>query len=91
MQRYKYGAWELPDNALALLKPYGFVTHRRVAEIDAGNAGKARRDYFRLKPGEAALADLRASVEQIAWDDAQTGAIGLLGVASAKRPGRRGR
>lgn len=90
MQRYRFGAWEIPDNALAVLKFYGMVNHRRAAEMDASNGGKARRDYFLLPPGVTALASIRLTVDQIDWYDQQADAIALLdasatGAAARKR------
>jgi hypothetical protein len=80
MQRYKYGAWELPDNAMALLKSHGLVTQRRASEPDADNAGRARRDYFLLDAGAQTLAKMRGEVKQIHWYDLQADAIGLLNI-----------
>lgn len=90
MQRYRFGAWEIPDNALSVLKFYGMVNHRRAAEMDANNAGKARRDYFLLPPGVTALAEIRSTVDQVDWYDQQADAIALLnasatGAAARKR------
>lgn len=90
MQRYRFGAWEIPDNALAVLKFYGMVDHRRAAEMDASNAGKARRDYYLLPPGIATLTKIRSTVDQIDWYDQQADAIALLeasttGAAARKR------
>ncbi len=78
MQRYKYGAWELPDNAIAVLKSYGFVAQRRAKEVDTEAASQARRDYFLLTDGERAVANMRAQVEQIEWYDQQADSIKLL-------------
>jgi hypothetical protein len=89
MKRYKYGAWELPDNALALLRSYRFIDHHRVAEVDADNAGKARRDYFLLEAGQKALGDMRDDVKQLSWYDAQADAIKLLAVAASGASARK--
>lgn len=78
MRRYKYGAWELPDNAVAVLKSYGFVTTRRAQEIDTEASSKARRDYFLREAGAAAVARMRAEIDQIEWYNAQAEAIKLL-------------
>ena len=80
MQRYMYGAWELPDNAMALLKSHGLVNQRRASDSEAHNAGRARRDYFLLRAGERALANMRSEVQQLEWYDRQTEAIALLQV-----------
>jgi hypothetical protein len=80
MQRYMYGAWELPDNAMALLKSHGLVNQRRAASSDADNSGRARRDYFLLQVGAQTLANMRAKVEQLGWYDLQADAIGLLNI-----------
>ena len=78
MQRYMYGAWELPDNAMALLKSHRLVAQRRVGLPEAENWSRARRDYFLLAKGAGALTNLRKSVPQLAWYDLQADAIGLL-------------
>lgn len=80
MQRYMYGAWELPDNAMALLKSHGLVKQRRASDAPADNSGRARRDYFLLREGERALANMRAEVQQLDWYDLQADAIALLKV-----------
>ncbi len=80
MQRYKYGAWEIPDNAIAILKSHGFVTTKRAKEMDAQAASKARRDYFLLDVGQRALGRMREEVPQLSWYDAQAEAIALLAV-----------
>jgi len=83
MQRYKHGAWELPDNALALLKSAGCVDSRRVGNADALNAAKARRDYFLLTAGVTRLGELRREVVQMGWYDQQAAAIKLLSVGGS--------
>jgi hypothetical protein len=80
MQRYMYGAWELPDNAMALLKSHRLVDQRRTTEAAADNSGRARRDYFLLKAGADVLANMRTEVEQLNWYDLQADAIALLNV-----------
>lgn len=80
MQRYMYGAWELPDNAMALLKSHQLVDQRRATEPDAENAGRARRDYFLLRTGAEVLASMRDSIDQLGWYDLQAEAIALLSV-----------
>lgn len=77
MRRYKYGAWELPDNAVAVLKSYGFVATRRAKEINDASP-KARRDYYLRVAGAAAVAKMREEVDQIEWYDQQAEAIKLL-------------
>ncbi len=74
MSRYLYGAYEVVDNPLAILKSYGHLAHRRV---DPTNL-KSRRDYFLLPAGLAAVTALRAAVPSVSWYDAQCDAIGLL-------------
>jgi hypothetical protein len=86
MSRYLYGAYERVDDALSILKTYGHVAHRRVA--DSGQL--ARRDYFLLEKGHDALARLRAEVPQLAWYDQQARAIShiedaALGAAAKRR------
>ena len=80
MQRYKYGAWELPDNAISMLKLHGFATHKRAKEVNAAGASQSRRDYFLLEPGEKALGRMREEVEQLDWYDKQADAIAMLAV-----------
>lgn len=80
MQRYMYGAWELPDNAMALLKSLGLVNQRRASEPDADNSVRARRDYFLLTAGARVLSKMRAEVAQLEWYDLQADAIALLKV-----------
>lgn len=83
MQRYKHGAWELPDNALALLKSAGCVDSRRVGDSKALNAAKARRDYFLLAAGVTRLNELRRDVSQMGWYDQQAAAIKMLSVGGS--------
>lgn len=83
MQRYKYGAWELPDNAMALLKSHRFIDSHRTAEPDDDNANRARRDYFLLKDGAETLAQMRALVPQLDWYDHQADAIKQLSVGQS--------
>ncbi|KAB7761333.1 hypothetical protein MMUC44124_01865 [Mycolicibacterium mucogenicum DSM 44124] len=80
MQRYMYGAWELPDNAIALLKSHDLVNQRRVGEATADNSVRARRDYFLMEAGERVLANMRAEVDQLSWYDLQADAIDLLNI-----------
>lgn len=77
MSRYLYGAYERVDNALSILKSLGLINHKRVA--DAGS--KARRDYYLLAAGAAAVDRMRAEIEPIAWYDQQARAILLLASA----------
>ena len=81
MQRYKYGAWELPDNAIAVLKAHGLVATKRAKEMGAAAASKSRRDYYLLEPGQTVVERMRKEVEQIDWYDLQAEAIGLLAVS----------
>lgn len=80
MQRYKYGAWELPDNAIAVLKAHGLVSTKRAKEMHAAAASKSRRDYYLLDAGQGALARMRQEIVQLAWYDSQADAISLLTV-----------
>lgn len=83
MQRYRFGAWELPDNAMAVLKSHRLVRTRRVSEPDADNAERARRDYLLTADGGAVVTRMRAEVPQLTWYDAQAEAIGLLHVGTS--------
>jgi len=78
MQRYIYGAWELPDNAMALLKSYRLVGQRRVGSPEGEGSRQARRDYFLLAAGVSALTNMRAEVDQLSWYDLQADAIALV-------------
>lgn len=80
MQRYKYGAWELPDNAFAVLKYLKLADQKRVQEVGTDGAARARRDYFLLAGGAARVAELRVEVPQTQWYDQQADAIALLSV-----------
>lgn len=80
MQRYKYGAWELPDNAFAVLKYLGLADQKRVQELGAGGAARARRDYFLFAEGADQAVEMRSRVPQTEWYDQQADAIALLNV-----------
>lgn len=82
MQRYMYGAWELPDNAMALLKSYRLVGQRRVGSPEGDDSRQARRDYFLLAAGASALSNMRAEVDQLSWYDLQADAIALVKIGS---------
>ena len=83
MQRYRFGAWELPDNAMAVLKSHALVRTRRVSEPDAENADRSRRDYFLTIDGAQVIGRMRAEVDQLSWYDAQADAIALLNVGTS--------
>ncbi|WP_430593279.1 hypothetical protein [Humidisolicoccus flavus] len=78
MIRFKYGAYEQVDDALAKLKSTGLIEHRRSA--DAGD--RARRDYFLLEEGERVVAQMRTTLPQLQWYDEQAEAIALLAEAA---------
>lgn len=82
MQRYKYGAWELPDNAFAVLKYLGLADQKRVRDLGAEGDARARRDYFLFSDGATRVVEMRAQVHQTEWYDQQTDAIALLTVGS---------
>lgn len=77
MARYLYGAYERIDDALALLKTYRQIAHRRVADTGV----RSRRDYFLLEKGRDSLAAMRVDIPALAWYDEQAAAIGLIGDA----------
>lgn len=78
MERYIYGAYEFMDDALAVLKLYGQIEHRRAA-----NSGPmSRRDYFLLQKGRDTIAAMRAEIPGLDWYVQQAGAIGLIADAS---------
>lgn len=83
MQRYKYGAWELPDNAFAVLKYLGLADQKRVQGLGGDGAARARRDYFLFAEGANRLVEMRAQVPQIEWYDQQADAIALLNVGAS--------
>jgi hypothetical protein len=83
MQRYKYGAWELPDNAFAVLKYLGLADQKRVQDLAADGAARARRDYFLFAEGANRVVQLRAQVPQTEWYDQQADAIALLNVGAS--------
>ena len=74
MTKYLYGAYERPDNALALLASRKHITVRRVNE----SSQNARRDYYLLPRGQEAAAALQADIPEMAWYAHQAQAIGLI-------------
>lgn len=74
MMRYKFGAYEPVDNALAKLRSHALIMHRRGA--DAGQ--RARRDYFLLDRGEVVFNDMKATVPAVAWWHKQADVIAYL-------------
>lgn len=86
MERYIYGAYEFIDDALAVLRLYGQIEHRRAA-----NTGTlSRRDYFLLQKGRDSFAAMRAEIPELEWYVQQATAIGLIadatqGVAAKRR------
>lgn len=83
MQKYKYGAWELPDNAFAVLKYLGLADQKRIRDLDEKGAARARRDYFLFASGAERVAEMRAKVDQTQWYDLQADAISLLSVGDS--------
>lgn len=74
MERYIYGAYEFIDDALAVLKLYGQIEHRRAADSGA----LSRRDYFLLQKGKDTIAAMRAEIPELDWYVDQATAIGLI-------------
>jgi hypothetical protein len=74
MAKFLYGAYERPDNALAILKSMDLMTHRRVAEYGA----RSRRDYYLLARGMEAVAKIRAAIPEVGWYYQQASAVALL-------------
>ncbi|MET8956266.1 hypothetical protein [Streptomyces sp. NPDC004533] len=74
MAKYLYGAYERPDNALALLASRRHISVRRVSE----SSHNARRDYYLLSKGQEAATALRASIPEMCWYVSQARAIGLI-------------
>lgn len=86
MERYIHGAYEFIDDALAVLKLYEQIEHRRAADSGA----LSRRDYFLLQKGRANVATMRAEIPELEWYVQQATAIGLIadaakGVAAKRR------
>jgi len=81
MAKFLYGAYERPDNALAILKSMGLMTPRRVA--DSGS--RSRRDYYLLAKGLEAVARIRSAVPEVAWYDQQASAVALLADSTGGR------
>lgn len=78
MERYIYGAYEFIDDALAVLKLYEQIDHKRAAESGA----LARRDYFLLQKGRDTIAAMRAEIPELDWYVQQADAIGLIADAA---------
>jgi hypothetical protein len=74
MAKYLYGAYERPDNALALLASRKHIKMLRVNESSAN----ARKDYYLLPKGQAAATALREQVPPMQWYVRQAEAIGLI-------------
>jgi hypothetical protein len=74
MAKYLYGAYERPDNALAILKSMGLITHQRISE----SGSRSRRDYYLLSQGIEAVNRIRAAVPEVSWYDSQANAVALL-------------
>ena len=86
MERYIYGAYEFIDDALAVLKLYEQIEHRRAADSGA----LSRRDYFLLQRGRDTIAAMRSEIPELEWYVQQATAIGLIadaakGVAAKRR------
>jgi hypothetical protein len=84
MAKYLYGAYERPDNSLALLASQRLIRHVRIS-----NAAKARRDYYLLQKGADAAEAMRSEVPVLSWYDAQADAISLLPEAKMGSQARR--
>jgi len=78
MERYIYGAYEFIDDALAVLKLYEQIEHRRAADSGA----LSRRDYFLLQKGRDTLAAMQAEIPELEWYVQQATAIGLIADAA---------
>jgi hypothetical protein len=74
MMRYRFGAYEPVDNALAKLRAFGLIQHRRGA--DTGE--RARHDYYLLERGEEVYADMKETVPALHWYEQQADAIAFL-------------
>lgn len=78
MERYLYGAYEFIDDALAVLKSYGQIAHRRAS--DAGNL--ARHDYYLMKAGRTTVQRMRAEIPELEWYYEQAAAIAIISDAT---------
>lgn len=78
MERYIHGAYEFIDDALAVLKLYEQIEHRRAADSGA----LSRRDYFLLEKGRETIASMRAEIPELDWYVQQATAIGLIADAA---------
>lgn len=77
MIRYRFGAYEVVDNALAKLRSVGLIVHRRGADVGE----TARHDYYLLEPGARHAATMRSTLPELHWYDQQAEAIGYLAEA----------
>ncbi|MBT2427594.1 hypothetical protein J7F02_18460 [Streptomyces sp. ISL-112] len=84
MAKYLYGAYERPDNALALLASRKHIKLLRVNEHSAN----ARKDYYLLPKGQAAATTLRDEVPPMQWYVRQAEAVGLIPEAVSGGPMR---
>ena len=85
MRRYFFGAYDRIDDALAILKSYGQIAHRRNHE----SGTKSRRDYFLLEAGKESVERMRADIPELHWYDEQAHAISLIADASQGASARR--
>ena len=74
MIRYRFGAYEVIDNALAKLRSIELIAHRR--NVDAGEY--ARHDYYLLQGGVDHAARMRSELPELRWYEQQAEAIGCL-------------
>jgi hypothetical protein len=74
MVRYRFGAYEVIDNALAKLRSIGLIAHRR--EVDGGD--RARHDYYLLRRGVEHAERMHAELPELNWYEHQAEAIGCL-------------
>jgi hypothetical protein len=84
MAKYPYGAYERPDNALALLASHKLIRHLRTSDTV-----KARRDYYLLEKGSEAVATMRTEVPILSWYDQQADSVALLPEARMGSAARR--
>lgn len=85
MERYIYGAYEFLDDALAVLRLYEQIEHRRAAESGA----MSRKDYFLLQKGRDTLVAMRAGIPELDWYMEQASAIGLIADAAVGAAAKR--
>ncbi|MEV6781187.1 hypothetical protein [Streptomyces sp. NPDC051098] len=79
MLRWRFGAWEPLDDALALLLSHGLI---RVEAVGEPPAKVERWDYYLLAAGRELALELRADAPDLAWYDER--AVVVVAVAGQR-------